>query len=235
MMLELHVQVHVPQFPRDMGRKDKAASRGNVLALAVGAHGGASYDAIVKQVLLACGTKCCLQGWHSTELTQPHAETRVFYASSVGSRVLASWRFCPDTGRQPGQVDRQRPLGARAQAGQAEGRGALWLLRLACLPSRTHGIYAALPLMLEITVCAPMMPCAVCIVQMARPDDEEVEKTKAETAAALGLVVNSKIAAAQPKTLPQQPGAPTYIKYTPTQQGPQYNSGASQRIIKMQV
>ena len=72
-------------------------------------------------------------------------------------------------------------------------------------------------------------------LQMARPDDEEVEKTKAETAAALGLVVNSKIAAAQPKTLPQQPGAPTYIKYTPTQQGPQYNSGASQRIIKMQV
>ena len=40
----------MPQFPRDMGRKDKAASRGNVLALAVGAHGGASYDAIVKQV-----------------------------------------------------------------------------------------------------------------------------------------------------------------------------------------
>jgi hypothetical protein len=77
--------------------------------------------------------------------------------------------------------------------------------------------------------------CAICPVQMARPDDEEVEKTKAETAAALGLVVNSKIAAAQPKTLPQQPGAPTYIKYTPTQQGPQYNSGASQRIIKMQV
>ena len=72
-------------------------------------------------------------------------------------------------------------------------------------------------------------------LQMARPDDEEVEKTKAETAAALGLVVNSKIAAAQPKTLPQQPGAPTYIKYTPTQQGPQYNSGASQRIIKMQA
>lgn len=72
-------------------------------------------------------------------------------------------------------------------------------------------------------------------MQMARPDDEEIEKAKAETAAALGLVVNSKIQAAQPKTLPQQPGAATYIKYTPTQQGPQYNSGASQRIIKMQV
>lgn len=70
---------------------------------------------------------------------------------------------------------------------------------------------------------------------MARPDEEEIEKTKAETGAALGLMVNSKIAAQQPKNLPQQPGAPTYIKYTPTQQGPQYNSGAAQRIIKMQV
>ena len=70
---------------------------------------------------------------------------------------------------------------------------------------------------------------------MAWPDEEEVEKAKAETGAALGLVVNNKIQAAQPKTLPQQPGAATYIKYTPTQQGPQYNSGAAQRIIKMQV
>lgn len=70
---------------------------------------------------------------------------------------------------------------------------------------------------------------------MALPDDEELTKTAAETAAALGLVVDSKIAAAQPKTLPKQPGAPTYIKYTPAQQGPQYNSGASQRIIKMQA
>lgn len=70
---------------------------------------------------------------------------------------------------------------------------------------------------------------------MALPDEEEIDKVAAETASALGLVVDSKISAAQPKTLPKQPGAPTYIKYTPAQQGPQYNSGASQRIIKMQV
>lgn len=69
---------------------------------------------------------------------------------------------------------------------------------------------------------------------MARPSPEEYEKTAAETALALNLVVSSKIAAAQPKTLPQQPGAPEYIKYTPSQQGAQYNSGATQRIIKMQ-
>lgn len=55
-----------------------------------------------------------------------------------------------------------------------------------------------------------------------------------DTQAALERLVQGKITAAQPKTLPQQPGAPTYIKYTPSQQGPQYNSGAGQRIIKMQ-
>ncbi|KAK9811770.1 hypothetical protein WJX72_009762 [[Myrmecia] bisecta] len=69
---------------------------------------------------------------------------------------------------------------------------------------------------------------------LERPDEEEVEKTTKETAAALQLMVGNKIQAAQPKTLPQQPGAPTYIKYTPAQQGKQYNSGAGQRIIKMQ-
>ncbi len=70
---------------------------------------------------------------------------------------------------------------------------------------------------------------------MAKPDQEDFDKTAAETAAALNLVVNNKIAAAQPKTLPAAPGAPQYIKYTPSQQGPQYNSGASHRIIRMQA
>lgn len=43
-------QVHLPQFPRDMGRKDKSGGRAaQTLAMTVGASGGASYDAIVKQ------------------------------------------------------------------------------------------------------------------------------------------------------------------------------------------
>lgn len=69
---------------------------------------------------------------------------------------------------------------------------------------------------------------------MERPDEDEVAETMKETQAALDRLVNGKIVAAQPKTLPAAPGAPTYIKYTPAQQGPQYNSGAAQRIIKMQ-
>ncbi|KAK9813503.1 hypothetical protein WJX73_002946 [Symbiochloris irregularis] len=67
-----------------------------------------------------------------------------------------------------------------------------------------------------------------------RPDEDEVAKATRETRAALDRLVEGKISAAQPKTLPAGPGAPEYIKYTPSQQGPQYNSGAGQRIIRMQ-
>ena len=67
-----------------------------------------------------------------------------------------------------------------------------------------------------------------------KPDEEELAQTAKDTAAALNLVVTGKLQAAQPKTLPKQPGAATYIKYTPQQQGPQYASGARERTIKMQ-
>lgn len=68
----------------------------------------------------------------------------------------------------------------------------------------------------------------------ARPDEEEEDKTAKETLAALQRVIDGKLSAAQPTTLPPQPGAATYIKYTPSQQGAQFASGAKQRIIKMQ-
>ncbi|MEW5302888.1 MAG: hypothetical protein WDW36_005628 [Sanguina aurantia] len=69
---------------------------------------------------------------------------------------------------------------------------------------------------------------------LAKPDQEEVDKTAQETMAALQKVVTGKVSIANPSTLPSQSGASTLIKYTPTQQGSQYNSGAKQRIIKMQ-
>lgn len=69
---------------------------------------------------------------------------------------------------------------------------------------------------------------------LIRPDDDEIEKTRKDTQAALDKIVGVKIQAAQPTSLAPQPNAPTYIKYTPAQQGSQYNSGAAQRIIKMQ-
>lgn len=43
-----------------------------------------------------------------------------------------------------------------------------------------------------------------------------------------------KIKAAQPKNVKNdKPSEPTYIRYTPGQQGEAYNSGAQQRIIRM--
>jgi SNW domain-containing protein 1 len=45
--------------------------------------------------------------------------------------------------------------------------------------------------------------------------------------------VNKTMSANQPKSVPSAPGAPQYIKYTPAKQGPEYNSGAAHRIIKM--
>ncbi|KAG2430720.1 hypothetical protein HYH02_013562 [Chlamydomonas schloesseri] len=69
---------------------------------------------------------------------------------------------------------------------------------------------------------------------LARPDDEDVEKTVAETAAALERVVQGKLSSVNPTKLPGGPGGSTLIKYTPAQQGAQYASGAGQRIIKMQ-
>ena len=63
-----------------------------------------------------------------------------------------------------------------------------------------------------------------CIQAEEMPDEEEAEKTARETAAAIGLVVEHKIQAENPKTIPSQPGAATYIKYTPAQQGSQVHS-----------
>ena len=54
--------------------------------------------------------------------------------------------------------------------------------------------------------------------ELEKPDEEEVERTARETAAALALRVDKKQAAVNPKTLPQQPGAAQYIKYTPSAQ-----------------
>ena len=44
------LQIHVVQYPLDIGRKDKRGAAGEqTLALTVGAGGGINYDALVKQ------------------------------------------------------------------------------------------------------------------------------------------------------------------------------------------
>lgn len=93
-------------------------------------------------------------------------------------------------------------------------------------PDRSFRHHFACPLSSSSLHCA--------LQNFEKPDEDEVAQTAKETEAALLAVVTTKLHAQQPKQLPKQPGDAQYIKYTPAQQGKQYNSGAGQRIIKMQ-
>ncbi|KAJ1978348.1 mRNA splicing protein [Dimargaris xerosporica] len=69
---------------------------------------------------------------------------------------------------------------------------------------------------------------------LERPDSQTVRETAERTRAALEKVTQSRIAAAQPKTVTNTTNKdPQYIRYTPNQQGGAYNSGAQQRIVRM--
>ncbi|CAG8432801.1 11481_t:CDS:2 [Diversispora eburnea] len=71
-------------------------------------------------------------------------------------------------------------------------------------------------------------------VNLERPNEDEVKETTEKTRDALEKIVQGKIRAAQPKNVKtDKPSEPTYIRYTPGQQGESYNSGAGQRIIRM--
>lgn len=70
---------------------------------------------------------------------------------------------------------------------------------------------------------------------LRRPDPEEEAEMTEQTKQALEQIVNGRITAAQPNTMSgtTERGKPTYIRYTPSQQGEDFNSGASSRIIRM--
>ncbi|KAK2979551.1 hypothetical protein RJ640_027415 [Escallonia rubra] len=67
-------------------------------------------------------------------------------------------------------------------------------------------------------------------------DDElqkKIEETTQETKNALEKIVNVRLSAAQPKNVPTQSSDSKFIKYKPSQQSAAFNSGASERIIRM--
>ncbi|KAJ1660768.1 mRNA splicing protein [Dispira simplex] len=69
---------------------------------------------------------------------------------------------------------------------------------------------------------------------LERPDQDTVQSTAERTRLALEKITQRKVVAAQPKT--GQLGTnrqPEYVRYTPKQQGPGYNSGAKQRVVRM--
>ena len=216
-------EVAMPQFPRDMGRKDGAKSSSTV-ATTLTSQGGINYDAILHQ------------GRNRDKLIASEHSALVPKVDKVAGGV------------RPWPLDGQhcwhtwQPLWpcSLALCTGSVSTPASWL----------SGCTAFLPVQRSCPEGAPPGPprwpasvgpawaaphaCA-CLQLAERPDPEEAAKAAKETRAALERMVDGKISAAQPKTLPQQPGAAQFIKYTPAQQGPQYNSGASQRIIRMQA
>lgn len=62
---------------------------------------------------------------------------------------------------------------------------------------------------------------------------KEIDETTQQTKAALELIVNVRLSAAQPKNVPKQSSDSKFIKYKPSQQSAAFNSGANERIIRM--
>lgn len=65
-------------------------------------------------------------------------------------------------------------------------------------------------------------------IELAKPDEEEVKKSTEETRSALEALISQKISAALPNKVAVAAGQkepPKYIRYTPSQQGVNYNSG----------
>ncbi|KAK2856498.1 hypothetical protein Q5P01_005233 [Channa striata] len=69
--------------------------------------------------------------------------------------------------------------------------------------------------------------------ELQRPDEEAVQELTEKTRAALTKQVSQKIAAAMPVRAADKQAPAQYIRYTPSQQGVAFNSGAKQRVIRM--
>jgi len=69
--------------------------------------------------------------------------------------------------------------------------------------------------------------------ELQKPDEETVKELTEKTRAALEKAVSQKIAAAMPVRAADKQAPAQYIRYTPSQQGVAFNSGAKQRVIRM--
>ncbi len=68
---------------------------------------------------------------------------------------------------------------------------------------------------------------------LLKPDEEAIKEVTERTRKALDALVNAKVAAAMPVKSAQLAGPDQYIRYTPSNQMEEFNSGANQRIIRM--
>lgn len=69
--------------------------------------------------------------------------------------------------------------------------------------------------------------------ELQKPDEDTLAETTEATRKALEKLTNQKIAAAMPVRHAEKTAPAQYIRYTPSQQGDAFNSGAKQRVIRM--
>lgn len=68
---------------------------------------------------------------------------------------------------------------------------------------------------------------------LEKPSQEEIDEVTERTRQELMKITNSKIAAAMPVRAADKLGPAQFIRYTPSQQGAAFNSGAKQRVIRL--
>lgn len=69
--------------------------------------------------------------------------------------------------------------------------------------------------------------------EVQKPDEDAVREATEKTRAALEKLTASKVSAALPVRAAEKTAPAQYIRYTPSQQGEAFNSGAKQRVIRM--
>ncbi|KAF7245301.1 hypothetical protein EG68_09708 [Paragonimus skrjabini miyazakii] len=69
--------------------------------------------------------------------------------------------------------------------------------------------------------------------ELSKPSQEVIEETTDKTRRALESLVEQKVAAAAPVRRAEKTNPAEYIRYTPSQQGLAFNSGAKQRLVRM--
>jgi SNW domain-containing protein 1 len=69
--------------------------------------------------------------------------------------------------------------------------------------------------------------------ELQKPDEDNIKEITEKTRQALEKLTQSKVAAAMPVRCAEKRGETQFIRYTPSQQGPAFNSGANQRVIRM--
>ncbi|KAF7278040.1 hypothetical protein GWI33_008812 [Rhynchophorus ferrugineus] len=93
--------------------------------------------------------------------------------------------------------------------------------------SKDKIVYSKLSDLLPVEVVSENDP------SLQKPSQEEVDDVTEKTRRALMKITNSKIAAAMPLRVADKQGPAQFVRYTPSQQGPAFNSGAAQRIVSI--